>query len=159
MEEGEQGADKMYMIIAGSVAAFCTHLLHKDLMEHVGDLGKLEHFGDEALVLGSSERPFTVETREETVFCTLSRVDYEACCKSEFEGGVVRKVMALRSLPLFFADDLAALIAMSYATATHVHNRGDVPVTEDKRPPRMYVLMEGKIGVKSTNRIGIRIVG
>ncbi len=147
MEEGEEGADQMYMIIAGSVAVYRTHLLHQDLMEHVGDLGKLEHFGDEALVLGSSERPFTVETREETVFCTLSRADYEACCKNEFEGGVVRKVMALRSLPLFFADNIAALIAMSYATEVHVHSRGDVPVVEDKRPPRMHVLMEGKIGV------------
>ena len=147
VEEAEQGADKMYMIIAGSVGVYRTHLLHKDLMEHVGDLGKLEHFGDEALVLGSSERPFTVETREETVFCTLSRVDYEACCKRDFERGVVRKVLALRSLPLFFGDSLAALIAMSYATDLHVHSRGDVPVVEDKRPPRMYVLMEGQIGV------------
>jgi hypothetical protein len=147
IEEGEQGADKMYMIIAGSVAVYRTHLLHSDLMEHVGDLAQLEHFGDEALVLGSTERPFTVESREETVFCTLSRADYEASCKADFEGGVVQKVLALRSLPLFFADNVAALIAMSYATEVHTHGRGELPVVEDKRPPRMHVLMEGKIGV------------
>jgi hypothetical protein len=46
MEEGEEGADKMFMIIAGSVAVYRTHLLHGDLMEHAGDLGPLEHFGD-----------------------------------------------------------------------------------------------------------------
>lgn len=147
IEEGEGGADKMFMILAGSVSVYRTHLVHGDLMEHVGDLGPLEHFGDEALVLGSSERPFTVESREETIFCTLSRADYEESCKAEFEGGVVQKVMALRSLPVFYMDKIAALIAMSYATDVVAYGRGEVLATEGRRPPRMHVLLEGKIGV------------
>ena len=86
LEEGEEGADKMYMIMAGSVSLYNTHVLHGDLMAHVADLGPREHFGDEALVLRSTERPFTVEAREETILITLSRDHYEQCCKTEFEG-------------------------------------------------------------------------
>ena len=86
LEEGEEGADKMYMVMAGSVSLYNTHVLHGDLMAHVADLGPREHFGDEALVLRSTERPFTVEAREETILITLSREHYEQCCKTEFEG-------------------------------------------------------------------------
>lgn len=55
--------------------------------------------------------------------------------------------MALRALPLFFSDNIASLIAMAYGTDVAAHGRGDVLVVEGRRPPRMHVLMEGKIGV------------
>ena len=53
----------------------------------------------------------------------------------------MRKVMVLRSIPLFFSDDIAALIAMSYATHLPEHRRGDVLVREGRRPPMMHVIL------------------
>ena len=66
----------------------------------------------------------------------------------------MRKVMVLRSIPLFFSDDIAALIAMSYATHLPEHKRGEVLVREGRRPPMMHVILEGTVGVSVTLRVG-----
>ena len=66
----------------------------------------------------------------------------------------MRKVMVLRSIPLFFSDDIAALIAMSYATHLPEHRRGDVLVREGRRPPMMHVILDGTVGVSVTLRVG-----
>ena len=66
----------------------------------------------------------------------------------------MRKVMVLRSIPLFFSDDIAALIAMSYATHLPEHKRGEVLVREGRRPPMMHVILDGTVGVSVTLRVG-----
>lgn len=150
VEHMEEGADRMYMIYAGSCACFERSELIADVMVKVGEVQQFDHFGHDALVSSDTVWPSAVETKEETILVMLSRDDFDRTCRAEFEMAMAAKIHAMRRMPLFHLETTCSLMALSYAASICDFEIHDVVVQEGRRPPRMHTLVSGEISVTLT---------